>query len=108
MTKVLKLYLYCDTHDKQNNEVDYKVVNKILWNLQDETRSVKNKAVQLCWEWFHFQSDYKAKYGEYPKDKDVLYRTLSGYIYNRLTVDNYLNTGNLSTSIADVCKHFKK
>jgi IS605 OrfB family transposase len=107
MTKVLKLYLYCDTHDKQDNEVDYQVVNKILWNLQDETRSVKNKAVQLCWEWFHFQSDYKAKYGEYPKDKDVLNYTLAGYIYNRLTIDNHLNTHNISISIPDVCKHFK-
>jgi len=94
--------------DKHGNQVDYKTVNSILWNLQHETRLIKNKAVQLCWEWFNFKSDYKAKYGEYPRDKDILDRTLFGHIYRCLTPDSHLNTNNCSVSINDVCKNFKR
>ena len=81
MIRVVKIYLYCDVLDKNGNPVDYKTVNGILWKLQQETRLIKNKAVQLCWEWFNFQSDYKDKYGKYPVDKDILDRTLFGHIY---------------------------
>ena len=108
MTKVVKVYLISAVTDKAGNAVDYKAVNRILWDLQKETQCVKNKAVQLCWEWFTFQSDYKEKYGTYPKDKDILHCTLSSYVYDRLKGLNSLQSGNLITSIIDVCKHFKK
>ena len=52
MTKVVKVYLLCNVTDRNGKTVDYKTVNRILWDLQNETRAVKNKAVQLCWEWF--------------------------------------------------------
>ena len=52
MTKVVKVYLLCNVTDRNGNKVNYKTVNRILWDLQKETRAVKNKAVQLCWEWF--------------------------------------------------------
>ena len=108
MTKVVKVYLISAVTDKAGNAVDYKAVNRMLWDLQKETQCVKNKAVQLCWEWFTFQSDYKEKYGTYPKDKDILHYTLNGYVYDRLKELSSLQSGNLSTSLIDVCKHFKK
>ena len=108
MTKVVKVYLISKVTNKAGNAVDYKAVNRILWDLQKETQCVKNKAVQLCWEWFTFQSDYKEKYGTYPKDKDILHYTLSGYIYDRLKGLSSLQSENLTTSLNDVCKHFKK
>lgn len=104
----MKVYLLCNVTDKASKTVDYKVVNRILWDLQDETRAVKNKAVQLCWEWFNFQSEYKNKHSEYPKPENILhYKTLDGYINNKLKTGNSLYSGNLSTSLRDVCKHFK-
>lgn len=108
MTKVVKVYLISKVTDRAGNVVDYKTVNKMLWDLQKETQCIKNKAVQLCWEWFTFQSDYKEKYGTYPKDKDILHYTLNGYVYDRLKELSSLQAGNLSTSLIDVCKHFKK
>ena len=108
MTKVVKVYLLCNVTDRDGKIVDYKVVNRILWDLQNETRSVKNKAVQLCWEWFNFQSEYKNKYDEYSKPENILhYKTLDGYINNKLKIGNSLYSGNLSRSIRDVCKHFR-
>lgn len=107
MTKVLKVYLICNTVDKDGNAVDYTDVNRILWDLQKETRIIKNKAVQLCWEWFNFRSDYKEKYGDYPTAKDILNYTIDGYIYDRLKTDNYIHTSNLTTTLNDVIKQFK-
>lgn len=109
MTKVVKVYLLCNVTDRENKKVDYKAVNRILWDLQDETRAVKNKAVQLCWEWFNFQSEYKNRHGEYPKPENILhYKILDGYINNKLKIGNSLHSSNLSTSLRDVCKHFRK
>ena len=107
MTKVLKVYLICDAVDKNGNPVDYTNVNRILWNLQKETRMVKNKAVQLCWEWFNFESAYLDQHGVYPKEKDILQLTLAGYVYQQLSKTNHLQTGNLSRTLHDVCKDFK-
>lgn len=107
MTKVLKVYLICNAVDKNGNVVDYTSVNRILWDLQKETRMVKNKAVQLCWEWFNFESAYLDQHGVYPKEKDILQLTLAGYVYQQLSKTNHLQTGNLSRTLHDVCKDFK-
>jgi putative transposase len=74
---------------------------KILRQLQQDTRNIKNRTIQLCWEYQGFSSEYKEKYGEYPKYSDILeYNTLTGYIYDRLKRDYYrLNTGNLTDTI---------
>ena len=108
MTKAVKVYLLCDVTDRDGNKIDYKTVNRVLWDLQNETRTVKNKTVQLCWEWFNFQSEYKNKYGEYPKPENILhYKLLDGYVNNKLKIGNSLHSGNLSILLHDVCKHFK-
>ena len=72
MTKVVKVYLISKILNANGEEVKYEDVNKILWQLQHETRQLKNKIVQLCWEWNNFQSDYYKENGYYPKDKEVL------------------------------------
>lgn len=56
LTKIVKLYLISEQIDKDGNRVDYKEINSILWNLQKQTRDIKNKTVQLCWEWMNFSS----------------------------------------------------
>jgi IS605 OrfB family transposase len=109
MTKVVKVYLLCNVTDRDGKKVDYKVVNRILWDLQNETQVVKNKTVQLCWEWFNFQSEYKNKHGDYPKPGNILhYTALDGYANNKLKIGNSLHSGSLTTSIRDVCKHFRR
>ena len=55
MTKVIKVYLISKVLNANGEEVKYEDVNKILWQLQHETRQLKNKIVQLCWEWNNFQ-----------------------------------------------------
>lgn len=106
VTKVAKIYLITDQLDKDGNEVDYKDIFKILRDLQYSTWKIKNKAVQLCWEWHNFTSDYYKSNGAYPKDKETLGLTLSGYIYDQLKIESDLSASNLITTIRDVCTSF--
>lgn len=107
MTKVVKIYLISKVTHNDGSEVKYPDVCHILWCLQKNTRMIKNKTVQKCWEWYNFQSDYNNVFCEYPKDKDVLKRTLSGFVYDELKSESKLNTGNFSTTTKAVCDHFK-
>lgn len=106
ISKIVKLRLICDQTDKDGNPVDYKTVCKILFDLQRQTRELKNKTIQLCWEWHQFSSDYYKKHEIYPKDKEILDYTLSGYIDSKLKLDNDLYSGNCSTTIRMACKEF--
>jgi putative transposase len=82
-------------------DCDWKQFGSVLYNLQRQTRDVYNKTMQLCWEYNGFSSDYKQKFGNYPKPKEILDYTLSGYCYDKLKIiSNKLNTGNLSTSLS--------
>lgn len=107
MTKVLKVYLISNVIDKNGIEVPYNDVCKILWDLQKQTREIKNKTIQLCWEWFNFQSDYNKTNGVYPKDKDVLGYVLDGFIYDKLKSVGELNSGNATTTMRDASGCFK-
>lgn len=90
-------------------DTSWKVLGGILNDLQKETRDMRNKTSQLCWEWNGFNSDYKEEHGEYPKQKDIMgYTNMHGYSYNKLKgVHNKGNSGNRSTSIKDVADKWK-
>lgn len=97
MVKTAKIYLCCDN----------KEMYKLLWKLQDNTRAIKNKAIQMLWEWNNFSQDYKKQYEEFPKPKDILNYTVSGFMYDKLKEESLLNSGNLSATLQLVEKQFK-
>lgn len=97
MVKTTKIYLCCEN----------KGVYKILWKLQENTRAIKNKAIQMLWEWNGFSQDYKKQYEEFPKPKDILHYTISGFLYDKLKDESLLNSGNLSATLQLVEKQFK-
>lgn len=90
-------------------DMDWKDFGNILWTLQRETRDVRNKAIQLCWEYQGFSADYKKENGEYPKSKDVLgYSNMMGYCYDRLKGEyNKMNTSNKAVSLKDAADKWK-
>ena len=107
MTKVVKLPLICEQTDENGNSVDYKDVYRILWDLQKQTREIKNKTIQYCWEYSGFSSDYYKEYHKYPDNNEILSKkTLFGYINSKLKDDYDLYSGNLSTTIKETCKAF--
>lgn len=106
ITKVVKLYLISSQQDKDGNDVDYHQVNKILWSLQDQVREIKNKSIQYCWEWAGFSSDYNKRNGEYPKEKDILNYSLSGFVYDKFKKGYDLYSCNVSCATRDACTAF--
>ena len=107
MNKVVKLALICEQSDKDNSPVDYKKINEILWELQKQTREIKNKTIQYCWEYYNFSSDYYKKFNEYPKEKDILSYTLVGFVNDKFKTGNDLYSGNCSTTVRNTCTEFK-
>ena len=107
MNKVVRLALICEQVDKEGNVVDYRDIYKLLWDLQKQTREIKNKTIQYCWEYSNFQSDYYKKFNEYPKDKDVLNYTLDGYVMDKFKTNNELYSANCCTTVRVACKEFK-
>ena len=107
MTKVVKLPLICEQTDKDGNSVDYKDVYKILWDLQKQTREIKNKTIQYSWEFSGFSSDYYKEHHEYPDKNEILgKKTIRGYIYEQLKSGYDLYSQNNSTSVNEACSDF--
>ena len=65
MNKVVKLSLICEHTDQDGNKVEQGEVYKILCELQRQTREIKNKTIQYCWEYSNFSSEYYKKHHEY-------------------------------------------
>ena len=107
MNKVVKLALICEQQNKDGEEVDYKEVYRILWDLQKQTREIKNRSIQYCWEYSNFSSDYFRKFNEYPNEKEVLSYTLAGFVNDKFKTGNDLYSGNCSTTVRTVCGEFK-
>ena len=97
MVKTARFYLISDNKD----------INKILWGLQDNTRALKNKAIQILWEWYNFSQDFKKEQGEYPKPKEVLNYSVTGYLYDKLKGESMLSTANLASTVQQVDRAFK-
>ena len=104
MTKVVRIPLISKTQ-KDGEEIPYEDICRVLWGLQRITRDIKNKTVQYCWEWQGFASDYKKQNGDYPKDKDKLNYSLSGFIYDKIK-DCALGSASIATTESNVIKAF--
>lgn len=109
-TKVTKIYLISDQLDENGKQVDYKNIYKILWELQNQTRKIKNKVIQLCWEDMNWRNEFKQINGDYPSKDDVVnkygYTSLAGHTYNQLKDNNDLCCKNYSATTNLTCKAF--
>ncbi len=97
MNKVVRIGLICDQKDSNGNEIDYKLIFQYLWELQNQTREIKNKTVQMCWEFMNESQVYFKEHGTYPKEKDG--RKFDNYIYEHLKQGVDLYSGNINATI---------
>ena len=91
-------------------DTSWQEFGKLLFELMKDTREVKNKTIQLSWEYYNFSSDYLKNHGKRPEPKEVLkYSGVHGYANNKLkTVSGWnMNKGNLSVSIMSAVKNWK-
>lgn len=103
MNKVMKYQIV--------KSIDYKWKDfkQILKNIQKDTREILNKSIHLCWEYQGFSSEYKQKYGKYPKTKEILnYSNLLRYCYDKLKNDYYkFNKQNYTCTIKKATDKWK-
>lgn len=103
MVKVVRIPLLYTSQ-----ELSYAAVCKELWNIQKDVRSIKNKTIQMCWEWQNFKHEYSKEYGITPKEIDVLrVNTLRGNIDAALTKEfPAMYSSNRSTAVTNACRDF--
>jgi len=92
-----------------STEIKLGKMDEELLKLQEQTREIKNKTIQLAWEWHNFARDYNNDSGVIPKFVDKTgYKTPDGYFYNVLS-QKYNNwySQNLSSIIRDTYNKFK-
>jgi IS605 OrfB family transposase len=85
------------------------MLSAILYAIQRQAREIKNKTIQLCWEYQGFSSEYKKINSEYPKAKQILnYADIRGYAYDKLKTEyTKHNRGNYTTIINEAVDSWK-
>lgn len=87
--------------------------NKELYSLLNDIQYVvyrlKNKATSMAWDWQQFSFGYNERFGEYPKEKNIMGKTLSPDIYNVIKDEfgDFVSSSIVDTAIQDAVKKFK-
>lgn len=100
-TKVMKYQLRYDGDD-------FYEMQKLLWNLQRQTREVLNRTIQEAFHWDYLSEENKRKTGEYlDLEREKGYKSLEGYI-NKILKDQFteFGKGNLSATVRKACKKY--
>lgn len=89
-------------------EIQY---NKNLYNILKEIQyiafKIKNKSIQMAWDWQQFSFSYKERFGEYPKDRETLGKRLSNDILGVVKyLDENINSSIVNSCVMDALKRF--
>ena len=85
--------------------MDWKVLGDILYNLQKESRYVKNKTLSLYNDWTNYSLEVHDKTNSYPSLlEEHGYKMFSGWAYDKIKNDiKFMNTSNYTTAIKNIC-----
>ena len=93
-----------------SEQLEYKDVCKYLFQMQDDSKRIKNKTISLLLEYDGFVSDYVKKNKSKPDNENIFgCKTIGGQI-NRILKDqfNYMYYSNLSCLIQSAAKRYKE
>ncbi len=107
MVKVARFRLICQQADTSGTEIDYKEIYRLLWELQKQTRIIKNKAIQICWDFQNRSIKHHTESGEYLKEKEEFGMTLRGYLNHELKENTILYSGNVCSTTDIAYNEFK-
>src|SRR5699024_9830280 len=90
-------------------EIEYnKELYDILSDIQYAVWRIKNKATSMAWDWQQFSFGYNERFGEWPKEKDVLGKTLSPDVYAfTKEFGAHVASATVDTATQDAVKKFK-
>src|SRR5690554_1047290 len=79
----------------------------LLSDIQYAVWRIKNKAVSMAWDWQQFSFGYNERFGEYPKSKELLGKTLSPDIYAEVKKwGNQFSSMIIDSSVQESVKKF--
>ncbi len=82
---------------KNCKELDYKVLDKTLRDIQYLTCKASNRAMQMYYKWEHEKIEHKNKHGIYPVDKEMFGKTYRAVVEAEMkAIMNTVNTANVS------------
>src|SRR5699024_7199821 len=90
-------------------EIEY---NRDLYNLLSDIQyavwRIKNNATSMAWDWQQFSFGYNERFGEYPKEKDILGKGLSAdsYAFTK-EFGAFIASSTVDTATQDAIKKFK-
>ena len=97
--------LFSDEH----NELKFKQLNEVMFQLQREMVQIANREVQILWEDMNWSNDMKAKTGAYPTKDEILERygcPVRTYIYHTIPQETHRPSCRISISVS--CKTRKR
>ena len=105
MVKCIKLYLIY----RGVAGISYPNMCKELWQLQDEIRAAKNKAVSILYENLMWKMEQKRLTGAYPDETERYGDTLRNYLYRKIIeAAPSLQTANAASAQQALSGKFKK
>lgn len=100
MIKVVKTMKYEIMYDKE--------LYDLLSEIQYAIWLIKNRATTAVYDWQQFSFSYNERFGEYPKEKDVLGKTLAPDIYGFLKeLGSFVSSQIIDTAVQEAIKKFK-
>lgn len=89
-------------------EIEYKKATyDLLSDIQYAVWRIKNKSVSMAWDWQQFSFGYNERYGDYPKPKDLIGKTLSPDIYGETKgIGPYVASSTVDASVQEAVKKF--
>lgn len=79
-----------------------------LSDIQHATWLIKNRATTAAYDWQQFSFSYKERFGEYPKEKEVIGKVLAADVYGFLKEPgSFVSSSIVDAAVQEAIKNFK-
>lgn len=104
MNKVMKYQL-----EILEDQLSFKEIMQVLFQLQRDVRNIKNRTIQMCWDFDTKSMQHKQETGEYLDCFEMFgYKMFTGYVYSQLRdTYSYMFSANFSSAIKEASDKFK-
>lgn len=100
MIKVVKTMKYEIKYDKE--------LYNLLGDIQHAIWLIKNRATTAAYDWQQFSFGYNERFGEYPKEKELLGKTLSPDVYGFLKeMGSFVSSSIVDSAVNEAITKFK-
>lgn len=90
-------------------EIKYdKELYNLLSDIQHAVWLIKNRATTAAYDWQQFSFSYNERFGEYPKEKDILGKTLAPDVYGFLKeIGSFVSSQTIDVAVQEAIKKLK-